>query len=360
MQSLQHHFSALLATNLPAEEKKKIPQLTPELARHLLSRLDQVRLFAHAYTHLMNFTHGQFRPVDMIDFAWRHELDGLAIHLLDGEERSLSQMSDDQLRDVAAHASKRGIPLHLEISSTLKADVDQVVHIARVMGVQHIRVYSRYEGTLSQVMDIIRQDLRYLIELAERYDLYFYFEQHEELNSDEIATLLGEANHPRLSMLFDFGNMINACEQPMMALRRLAPFIRQVHMKGVRILPQEGGFGHYGVLQGSPEDDLPGARMLFELLMLGEQQPQVIAFILEQENHYYAPMFRSQNEADDPFIPYRTMSETGLPEGFTMARMLDEEPQWAINQIRYVRHLLVQLRTLAQCALSSDVVQERR
>jgi hypothetical protein len=29
--------------------------------------------------------------------------------------------------------------------------------------------------------------------------------------------------------------------------------------------------------------------MLFELLMPGEDGPQVIAFILEQENHYIAP-----------------------------------------------------------------------
>ena len=34
-------------------------------------------------------------------------------------------------------------------------------------------------------------------------------------------------------------------------------------------MPEQNGFGHYGVLQGSADDDLPSARMLFELLMLG-------------------------------------------------------------------------------------------
>ncbi|GAA3482390.1 hypothetical protein [Streptomyces yanii] len=57
----------------------------------------------------------------------------------------------------------------------------------------------------------------------------------------------------------------------------------------MHVLPEGDGFGHRGVLQGSPEDDPSGARMLFDQLMLGDDEPQVIAFALEQENLYYAP-----------------------------------------------------------------------
>jgi len=142
--------------------------------------------------------------------------------------------------------------------------------------------------------------------------------------------------------------MINACEQPLQALQALAPHIRQVNMKGVRVVPEKNGFGHYGVLQGSAEDDLPNARMLFELLMLGEDTPQVMAFILEQENHYIAPAFRQADEEEDPFISYREMSQTSLPQGFTMEQMMAEEERWAINQIAYVRGLLQEFRLLAE------------
>lgn len=65
--------------------------------------------------------------------------------------------------------------------------------------------------------------------------------------------------------------------------------------------------------QGSEQDDLPGPRLLFKLLMLGDQDPQVTAFSLEQENHYSAPALRHCNEDPDPFIPYQEMSETFLP-----------------------------------------------
>jgi hypothetical protein len=93
--------------------------------------------------------------------------------------------------------------------------------------------------------------------------------------------------------------------------------------------------------------------MLYELLMLGERAPQVIAFILEQENHYIAPAFRQSNEAQDPFIPYREMSETALPPGYTAARMAAVEWRWANNQVRYVRGLLGELKVLAELTLAN-------
>jgi sugar phosphate isomerase/epimerase len=348
---IQERFNALLSHK--AVDAGAPPALTDALARRLLDRLGQLRLFAHAYPLLTNLTHGRVKPADLLDFAYRHELQGLSLHLLDGEENSLSQMTPAQLQAFADKARALGLDVHLEISSTLKKDVDQVVAIAKAVGTRNIRVYSRYEGALSQVMDVIEADLHYLAKQADEHDLFFDFEQHEELKSAEIAHLLVRLNHPRLHALFDFGNMINACEQPMQALRTLAPHIRQTHLKGVRIVTEQNGFGHYGVLQGSDEDDLPNPRMLFELLMLGDSTPQVIAFILEQENHYVAPAFRQTDEATDPFIAYRQMSETPLPSGYSLERMLADEHRWANNQVAYVRGLLAEFRTLAELTLAS-------
>lgn len=354
MDALQTRFAEVLGRNLDVRERAAIPELDARLARKLLARIDAAPLFAHAYTHLMNFTHGSFCPADLLDFAWRHELCGVCIHLADGEERSLGRADDAQLDSFRAHAKELGLAVHLEISSTERPDVDRAVHVVRRIGARHLRVYSRYEGRLSEVMERIRSDLCYLAEQADRHDLHIHFEQHEELKSAEIAALLTDIEHPRLHALFDFGNMINAAEEPMAALRTLSPWIRQAHLKGVHIVPEGPGAGHVGVLQGSTEDDLPGPRMLFELLMLGEHEPQVIALALEQENHYRAAMFRHRDEPPDPFIPFREMSETALPDGMDMADFLAAEPRWANHQIRVVRGILQELRTLAECTLLAE------
>ncbi len=354
MNAVQARFAELLGRNLDSRERSTLPVLDATLARKLLARLDTVPLFAHAYTHLMNFTHGNFRPVDLLDFAHANALAGVCIHLADGEEQSLGRADDATLRAFEAHAQKRGLAVHLEISSTARPDVDRAIHVARLTGARHLRVYSRYEGLLSEVMARIRWDLRYLAEQADLHDLHIDFEQHEELKSAEIAALLTEISHPRLGALFDCGNMINAAEAPMDAFRSLARWIRQAHLKGVHVVPEGPGNGHRGVLQGSEEDDLPTPRLIFELLMLGEDAPQVIALALEQENHYVAPMFRHHEEPPDPFIPWREMSETALPAGMQMADFLAGEPLWALDQLRVVRGILGDLRSLAEAMLGSE------
>ena len=351
MQLVQSRFETLLSHKLGSDEASPVPALTPTVAAKLLARVDGVRLFAHAYPQITKLTYGSYRPIDLLEFAHRHELSGISIHLADGEARSIQSMSNDELLFLSRRAQALGLDIHLEISSTQKSDVDRVMEVARVMGVKNIRVYSRYEGRLSHVLGVIESDLLYIAQQAELYDLYVDFEQHEELKSSEIAALLQRVNHPRLHALLDFGNMINAGEQPLSALQCLAPHIRQVHLKGIRIVPEANGFGQYGVLQGSAEDDLPNARMMFELLMLGDGAPQVIAFSLEQENHYSAPAFRNTNEEEDPFIPYREMSQTSLPQGYTLEQMMAEEERWAINQITYIRSLLQQFKSLAELAL---------
>ncbi|MGO4588529.1 sugar phosphate isomerase/epimerase family protein [Paenarthrobacter sp. 2TAF44] len=344
-------FRALLSPRLNNAEIESLPRLTDELARTLIQRIDAAPLFAHAYALLGNLTYGAYGPHDVLDFAHRHGLAGVCIHLLDGEDRSLSRMNEDQLRGFAERARHLGLSIHLEISTTLRADVDEAVRIAELLGVRHIRVYSRFAGTLTQVMNLIEQDLQRLAATADEHDLHFSFEQHEELRSSEIAELLNRLAHPRLHAMFDFGNMINACERPMDALSTLAPHILQAHLKGVQVLPEGDGFGHRGVLQGSPDDDLPGARMLFELLMLGETEPQVIALALEQENLYYAPAFRHANEGTNPYIPYRDLSTTGIPSGWTQEELLAAEPGWADHQVNYVKDLLKSLRDIAVAQL---------
>jgi len=307
------------------------------IAQKLCDRIDGIRLHAHTYSFIHNMTHGSFKPANALEFAYEHELQGLNIHIEDGEKYSLINSTPKQLALFKTYAQELNITIHLEISSTKKADIDSVVQIARMLDVRNVRVYSRYEGSLSQVLAWTVADLRYMAELADRYDLFFDFEQHEEFKSAE--KILKEVGHPHINALFDFTNMINACEQPLPAMKSMAPYIRQVHLKGARMIEEGKGYGQMGVVQGSSEDEMPYARMLFELLMLGEAKPQVISFALEQEVNYYAPAYRHADEGENPFIPYKDASETPFDEANANRILLDER-RWANNQVYFIRSLV--------------------
>ena len=100
-----------------------------------------------------------------------------------------------------------------------------------------------------------------------------------------------------------------------------------------------------GVVQGSVEDEMPFARMLYELLMLGEVKPQIISYALEQEVNYYAPAYRYADEGENPFIPFKEPSQTPFDEADSHMILLNER-RWASNQVNFVRGLLAEMRGL--------------
>lgn len=339
------HLSALLAHNAPGETPR--PPVTSATAARLIERTANVPFFAHSYPFLRNMDHGGYSITDYAEFAYINELAGICLHINDGAATALSKIDAKGLDAYRSLLERLGLALHLEISSTRKWEVDKVCELAGILGVENIRIYARHEGPLNEVIEKVYADMGYIAEKANALNLRFDYEQHEDLRADEIAAILTRLNDPRLATLFDYTNSWNAYEEPLAALRILAPWVRQVHIKGGLKTIEPNGWGQRGVPQGSPEDELPAALLLYELLMLGETTPQVICFSLENEVDYYAPAFRGPNEGPNPVIQYREPSDTPVPEGADLARILLNERLWAQQQVGYNRGIVTALRTLA-------------
>jgi hypothetical protein len=330
------------------------PLLDPAHAARLLDRTANVPFFAHSYSFYRSMEHG-FAPRDLMNFVYTHDLHGACLHLNDGGETSVGTMSGKDREMFRRQLEELGLALHLEISSTERSEVDRAIDCARALGVRNIRLYARHQGTLSEVMERVYADLAYACERANRLDLHFDYEQHEDLKAAEIAAILERIGDGRMNALFDYSNSLNACEEPLAALHILAPFIRQAHVKGARKTIEGEGWGQIGVPQGCAQDELPGARMLHDLLMLGEAEPQVVCFALEQEVDYYAPAFRLWSESADPVIRYREPSETPQDRSKSTERLIADERRWAVQQLTWNRALVATFRELAL-----QVVPDRR
>lgn len=318
--------------------------MTSDEARRIIERADNLPLYLHAYAYHLNMRFEKLLPGDLLDIAHEHHLPGVKIHVLDGETQSLSTMNDEKLAEFGEKAKCYNLDINIETSASDNKTLDDAVRIALKTGASSVRFYPRYEGALSDVLKTIAADLRYLKEHYQHSGLTFVLEQHEDLKSHELVELIKNADFPQLTLLFDFGNMINACELPMDALSAMQEYITQVHIKDAVILEEGQGFGHKACRSG--EGNLPFKEMLQALICLGEKSPQVISYGLEEEVDYYAPAFRFADEVADPWIPWRQMSETPLPENEISARLALEKED-AINQINYVRKIINEIKTEA-------------
>ena len=353
--SADERFRSLLSWN--ADPRDRQPPLTAAAASKLLERTQNVAFFAHSYSFYHNMTDG-LAPFDLARFAYEHDLHGICLHIGDGDSLNVRGMAPADLDSFRALLEELGLQLHLEISSTDRHEVDTVVECARSLGVQNIRLYARHEGPLSRVIENVYRDLAYACERANRHDLYFDYEQHEDLRAAEIASILTRLNDRRLNALFDYSNSLNAYEEPLSALHMLAPFVRQAHVKGARKVVEGHGWGQMGVPQGCKDDELPGIRMLYDLLMLGDRSPQVICFALEQEVDYYAPAFRRRDEPAEPVIQFREPSMTSVDRTKTRERLLVDERRWAIQQIAWNRNVVARFRELAHEVVSDHPARD--
>ncbi|EEG08612.1 sugar phosphate isomerase/epimerase family protein [Pseudogulbenkiania ferrooxidans] len=318
--------------------------LTTANAAKVVQRIDTIPLFLHAYAYHLNMRCGRILPADLLDIAHRQQLAGVKIHVLDGEAAALCHACPEELQGFGARAAALGLELHIETSASDAVAIDEAVRIARHTGARSVRFYPRYEGHLHDVLDRVAADIQSMKARYSDSGLRFTIEQHEDLTSHELVALVAGSDWPQLSILFDFANMINANEAPLAALDAMAVHVTEVHIKDARIVTEATGNGHLACRSGQGE--LPFRALLTRLLCLGDKLPQVRAYGLEEEVDYYAPPFRHDNEGPNPWIPWREMSETPLPEHDLPAR-LQQEIDDAAAQLAFVRQTLALIRAEA-------------
>lgn len=317
--------------------RARIRVLPQDRARSLAERALSAPLFAHAYAFHLNFRFGGMKPGDLLDFARAEQLVGVKIHVEDGEDASLQAMSEAARLDFGAEAAERGLAVHVETSSTDRSALEEAVTIARSVGARSVRCYPRYEGRVSEIIARTVKDLHRLDELDPEGRLRFTLEQHEDLTSDELVGIVERVGNPRLTLLFDFGNMINAYERPLAALARQAAHVTEVHVKDCLVVPDRGGWGHRACISG--QGHLPMQALMAELLLLGDERPQVTAYGLEEEDGYFAPALRFPMDDPDPFIAARSQSYTDPGPGDLSARLGDEAAAARV-QVAAVRFML--------------------
>lgn len=302
----------------------------------LSERAKNIPLYLHAYAFHLNMRYERILPCDLLEIAHQHNLCGVKIHVEDGESQALQAVDDNALEKFKKIAENYRLNIHIETSASDKKTLDDAIRIALATGATSVRFYPRYEGFLEDILEKITKDIRYLAQFDD-CGLTFTIEQHEDLKSHEIVALVQNSGMKNLSILFDFANMINANEDPLSALEVMAPYITQVHIKDAKRIREGGGWAHEACRTG--KGDIPIKEMLYKLLLLGKDKPQVTSFGLEEEVDYYAPAFRFDNDGHNPWIPWRTASYSPLPNANQVDERLMLEKEYALAQIKYIKSI---------------------
>ncbi|MEA5455724.1 sugar phosphate isomerase/epimerase family protein [Sinomonas sp. JGH33] len=83
--------------------------------------------------------------------------------------------------------------------------------------------------------------LRKLAPIARDLGIHMNLETHEEVTSFELVRLVEEVGPDTTGIVFDTANILQRLEHPVFAARRVAPYVRQTHLKDAYVAHGEGG-----------------------------------------------------------------------------------------------------------------------
>jgi sugar phosphate isomerase/epimerase len=344
--TLQSRFESFLGGS--AAGGFPIPQLDAALGRKLLARIEQLRWHLNRYSLELNFLHGALSVVEFLDCARDWGFDGAQLHITrSGPRMGLTAESDQYLADLALQRGIRKLDLTLDVSTIDREDLNDVSRVARAMGVRTIRCYASHGGTIKEIIRTAIERLKHAAELGSEWDLCFLFEQHERLTGAEILEIIqGVDAGASVGALFDFANPIPANRDPLEDLYEMRDVIRGAHSKDVIILPEARGNGCIGV--GFGQGDLPLPKIYFDLLMLGEDAPQLEFIAVQSVVGYNAPPARLVGESSSHVYRPKTSSKTPVTAAQSqMSRRLARERHDAREHLESAKLLVNQLQRYA-------------
>ncbi len=115
-------------------------------------------------------------------------------------------------------------------------------------------IHTRFttEPPLDEQLALITEHSRPVVKVAEECGIVLAFENHLDYRAREVNRIIEGVNSPNLRFLFDTGNTLTVCEDPVDAAHDAAPYTVLVHLKDLKVHPWTPGREFVSVMYAAP------------------------------------------------------------------------------------------------------------
>src|SRR2546430_6850909 len=210
----------------------------------------------------------------------RQLMDRALVAGLEGVELPASLLQGEDIEDVVQYAREHGLFITLASGGYAPDKLMKDIELGARLGVGTVRtavggakiggdrrpLAGRWQSFLYEIL----VGLREATIIAERAGVNLAVENHQDLASEELLWLCESIGSPRRGITFDTGNTLAPAEEPMDFARRVAPYVKNGHLKDYQIYMCDEGYRLVRCPLGQGVVDFP---TLFEIL--SETCPQV-------------------------------------------------------------------------------------
>jgi sugar phosphate isomerase/epimerase len=217
---------------------------------------------------------------------------------LEGVELPTSLLQGENVTAVARHAQEHGLFITLAVGGYEPDKLAEAIDLGARLGAGTVRTVvggaklggdrrslaGRWQSFLQEVL----MGLQEATAIAERVAVNLAVENHQDLASEELLWLCESIGSQRFGVTLDTGNPLATAEEPLDFTRRVAPYVKNVHLKDYYIYLSEEGYHlircplgqgviNFPAIFGILEEACPGVTMSIELGALEARYVRVLA-----------------------------------------------------------------------------------
>lgn len=218
-------------------------------------------LFSYSY-HLAFGAHAVFQPrvkmnlFEFISRAAEMHLDGVQI-----DAAHLESVTPAYIDSLRSAAQRQGLYLEYGITGVAEEHLRVHLEIAARLEAAVMRTYLGFnprEKGVAVAQEVARavRALDAVVRQAQSAGVRIAVENHCDLTTDALLGLIQQVNSPSVGICADLGNFMIHLENPVDAVRKLAPYIVNTHFKDYAFSMENWGFKAFGVALGDGMIDL--------------------------------------------------------------------------------------------------------
>lgn len=195
-------------------------------------------------------------------------LDGVMINIVKWPELpgwgTLESFEPEYLKRVKAEIQKYGFYAEIDTNGTDPEHLAQVIEVAHQIGADVIRTYTCMGTYDPERLEEAPGNIRQIVPLLQKYRIKLAVENHEEELTSEVIRIIEEVGSHWVRAHCDLGNSMMAWEDPVEAVKKLAPYAFTTHFKDHIIVHDGDDYRVCGVPAGTGNIDL---EQIFKILV---------------------------------------------------------------------------------------------
>ena len=194
---------------------------------------------------------------------------------LQGVEIPVSLLKDEDVASVAQAARAQGLFITLATGGYTIEPLRETIQLGAQLGAETVRTVvggakiggdrrplaGRWQPFLQDVLAHLKEATA----IAEQSGVNLAVENHQDLASEELLWLCESIASARFGITLDTGNPLATAEEPLDYFRRVAPYVKNVHLKDYSLYLSEEGYRLVRCPLGQGGIDFPA---LFKILSL--------------------------------------------------------------------------------------------